>query len=83
MAFQKPRLGALSGTQRFPPPTLHYTLSMDDRHVIDLGCETELVECGEHSFVALQLTMDGIPAGDLCIVPIVGFHGMEVSIVWE
>jgi len=56
---------------------------MDDRHVIDLGCETELVECGEHSFVALQLTMDGIPAGDLCIVPIVGFHGMEVSIVWE
>ena len=57
----------------------HYTLAMDDRHVIDLGWETELVECGEHSFVALQLTMDGIPAGDLCIVPLDEFENLEVD----
>ncbi len=40
------------------------------KRTIEVGCISELVECGECSFIAIQITLDGIAAGDLCIVPV-------------
>ncbi len=39
---------------------------------IKIGCLTELVECDECSFFAFEITFDGVPQGELCIVPIDG-----------
>lgn len=41
----------------------------DEDHLsIQVGCNAEFVECDDCSFLALQLTIDGAPSGELCIV---------------
>ena len=35
---------------------------------IEIGANSELVEAGECSFIALELTLDGIPTGNLEII---------------
>lgn len=37
---------------------------------VKVGCNSELVEADECSFVALELTFDGVPCGDTQIIPL-------------
>jgi transcriptional regulator of heat shock response len=42
----------------------------EEAFTISVGCESEFVECADCSFVAIQITIDGAPSGELCIVPV-------------